>query len=390
MGFLVPAGSIENLKYYKYQSEDRSIVTKYFLKPFWTAFVELFPKWMAPNLITLSGLGFILINLMVTLYYDPQLNQGLPRWVYFTNAIGLFLYQTFDGCDGIHARRTGQSSPLGELFDHSIDAINTTLSSIIFCSTLDTGYSYKMIYSQIVVLTNFYLSTWEEYHTHTLFLAELSGPVEGILAICFAFVLTAIFGPQVIWHSTIANFTINGTMINLETSDLLLIVFSFGVVLICYSTSRNVFNYYNNDEILLNPSSGIRDALKGLIPYVAYVLSVVLLVTIEKRFISFPFVISIGSSVAFVVGRIIVNHLTKQPYPMYNVSMFIPISQLIIYLFTKKIITQYDAEITITALTWLGCGLSLGIHALFINEIIYEFTNYLDVYALSIKHPKFI
>ena len=28
-------------------------------------------------------------------------------------AFGLFMYQTFDGCDGCHARRTGQSGPLG-------------------------------------------------------------------------------------------------------------------------------------------------------------------------------------------------------------------------------------------------------------------------------------
>lgn len=50
------------------------------------------------------------------------------------------MYQTFDGCDGCHARRTGQSGPLGELFDHSIDAINTTLGSIVFASVMKMGY----------------------------------------------------------------------------------------------------------------------------------------------------------------------------------------------------------------------------------------------------------
>lgn len=34
-------------------------------------------------------------------------------------ALGLFLYTSFDAVDGKQARRTGSSSPLGELFDHS-------------------------------------------------------------------------------------------------------------------------------------------------------------------------------------------------------------------------------------------------------------------------------
>ena len=52
----------------------------------------------------------------------------MPRWIYGTFAIGLFLYQSFDAIDGKQARRTGTSGPLGELFDHCCDALNTTVS----------------------------------------------------------------------------------------------------------------------------------------------------------------------------------------------------------------------------------------------------------------------
>jgi len=390
MGYFVPGRSIENLKHYKYQSEDRSIVSKIFLKPFWNTFVEIFPKWMAPNLVTLSGLGFIVINLIITLYYDPYLNKSMPHWVYLSNAIGLFLYQTFDGCDGVHARRTGQSSPLGELFDHSIDAINTTLSAYIFCSALGTGYGYKMIYSQFAVLTNFYLSTWEEYHTHVLFLSEMSGPVEGILAICFAYLATAIFGPDLIWHTTLATFKINDQQYVFETADSLLVVFTLGLIMNCYSASRNVIDHYRKEKSNLNMNFAVNQAMRGLSPYVLYVITVALIVLVEKRFIDFSFILSIGSTVAFVVGRIIVNHLTRQEYPMYNISMFIPLSQLIAYFITINFTSGYRTDSIISALSWLGCGLSLGIHALFLNEIIYEFTTYLDVYALTIKHSKFV
>ncbi len=90
---------------------------------------------------------------------------------------------------------------------------------------------------------------------------------------------------------------------------------------------------------------------------------------------------------AFVVGRMIVGHLTKQKFPLVNFPMFIPISQLIMYIIFVCYFKS-DRETMVLALLWGGFGVSLGIHAMFINEIIYEFTTYLDVYALSIKHPK--
>ncbi len=44
--------------------------------------------------------------------------------------ICLFAYQSLDSIDGKQARRTGMAGPLGELFDHGCDAINTTVSSV--------------------------------------------------------------------------------------------------------------------------------------------------------------------------------------------------------------------------------------------------------------------
>lgn len=48
-----------------------------------------------------------------------------PRWACFLCALGLFVYQSLDAIDGKQARRTGTSTPLGELFDHGCDSIST-------------------------------------------------------------------------------------------------------------------------------------------------------------------------------------------------------------------------------------------------------------------------
>lgn len=392
MGYFVPEKSLENLKLYKYQSEDRSIISNLILKPFWRKFATIFPLWMAPNLVTLSGLFFIIANVFTTLYYDPGLNTETPRWTYFSYALGIFLYQTFDACDGMHARRTGQSGPLGELFDHCIDSINTTLSLIPFASTTGMGYSNMFIVTQFSVLCNFYLSTWEEFHTHKLFLSEFSGPVEGLLILCAGFTLTGIFGPQLVWHLNIFDFTYNGKIYHVESVNLM---YTFSIIALLFNivTARKNVSEYYKDKIRKEMSDDseateqTNQAVIGLAPFFLYFTTVFTLVLLEPLFITLPFILSIGSTMAFVVGRIIVGHLTKQKFPMINVPMCIPTIQFALYYISTKFLT-YPTEDTVYSLVWLGFGLTVGIHFMFVNEIIYDFTTYLDVYALSIKHPK--
>ena len=44
--------------------------------------------------------------------------ERAPRWVYLLNGMAGLVYLHLDCIDGKQARRTGSSSPLGQLFDH--------------------------------------------------------------------------------------------------------------------------------------------------------------------------------------------------------------------------------------------------------------------------------
>lgn len=46
--------------------------------------------------------------------------------------------------DGIR-RRTHQSGPLGELFDHGVDALNTSLECLIFAASQNLGMGWKTV-----------------------------------------------------------------------------------------------------------------------------------------------------------------------------------------------------------------------------------------------------
>lgn len=50
-----------------------------------------------------------------------------PRWVYLFAAFSVVFYTWLDCFDGKQARRTGTSSPLGQLFDHGCDALSVNL-----------------------------------------------------------------------------------------------------------------------------------------------------------------------------------------------------------------------------------------------------------------------
>ncbi|KAH3686356.1 hypothetical protein WICPIJ_002718 [Wickerhamomyces pijperi] len=385
MGFFLPYSHLEHLKSYKYQSEDRSLVTKYVLKPFWIQFAQIFPIWMAPNVVTLSGLFFVIVNLLTVFYYDPLLESDLPSWAYYSFALGLFLYQTFDACDGLHARRTGQSGPLGELFDHCCDALNTTLSGLVFASVIGTGYGWGLIIVQFATLANFYLSTWEEYHTHTLFLSEVSGPVEGILGLVFAFIATGWFGPD-FWKAELFVLDLGFIGVGQIDVDVTLFVFTLcavGLYFNIHSAARNVANYYKD-------SAKSNEAYTGILPFFIYYASVFGWLAYNPEIIytcPLPFILTIGLTMAFSVGRIIIGHLTKQEFPWSNPSSYIPLVQFVVYnLLTLGL--GYDGVSITKDLIWTGFGLSLGFYMLFILEIIFEITQYLDIYTLSIKHPK--
>lgn len=64
-----------------------------------------------------------------------------------------------------------------------------------WASSTYLGQSWWTVASLVASLGNFYLSTWEEYHTGVLYLGYFSGPVEGVLMLCGVHLISGVFGP---------------------------------------------------------------------------------------------------------------------------------------------------------------------------------------------------
>uniref|UniRef100_A0A914YTR3 Ethanolaminephosphotransferase n=1 Tax=Panagrolaimus superbus TaxID=310955 RepID=A0A914YTR3_9BILA len=169
---------------YKYSCIDNSPIAVYISHPFWNWFVQFYPIWLAPNLITLMGASLVMGCYFYVSIIDPDLNRNnygssdsvaIPNWVWLLCSICTFWAHLLDGTDGKQARRTGASGPTGELFDHGLDSWSTVPFTITIFSIFGRGeYSIdpiRLLGVLITVQLVFIVTHWEKYNTGILFLS---------------------------------------------------------------------------------------------------------------------------------------------------------------------------------------------------------------------------
>lgn len=125
------------------------------------------PPYVAPNLLTFSGFMLTVFNYLLIGYYDYYFRVAngtegyvIPRWVFVVAGINVFVAYTLDGIDGKQARRTGTSSPLGELFDHGLDSYSS-IFIMIYLFSLFGSHDLPPLRMHIItycVYLNFYVS----------------------------------------------------------------------------------------------------------------------------------------------------------------------------------------------------------------------------------------
>jgi ethanolaminephosphotransferase len=108
--------------------------------------------------------------------------------------IAAFMYIHLDALDGKQARRTGTSSPLGQLFDHGCDCINLIFMILMFWSVFGYANGLMLPFYASLCYAVFITTTWEEFHTGLLELDFFNGPVEGTTILSVCSLLTGIFG----------------------------------------------------------------------------------------------------------------------------------------------------------------------------------------------------
>ncbi|KAI9323636.1 CDP-alcohol phosphatidyltransferase-domain-containing protein [Dichotomocladium elegans] len=386
---------LANLRLYKYSAVDKSFTTKFVLRHYWNWAIELFPLWIAPNMITLIGLLFMAINVGLTVIFAPDLEpEGGPRWIYYCYAIGLWLYSTFDNVDGKQARRTGTSSPLGELFDHGCDALNTSFAALLQAAALGLGHSVGSVLLYGIAMFGFYLSTAEEYHTGTLYLGYVNAPTEGVILACIVFCISGHYGPSV-WATPLDKIlpaqwiltpSIGATTASYAVLWGIGFLFVFTHVPVCfyamYKACAKKKQPFISTMIIQN-----MPIITYTAAFLSWVLSPYSFILSHHHFILYT--ITTGIVFGRMATKIILAHLTKAPFPRFTVLLFPLIGGAVISnlprLTTIPPIFTPESEFLYLCAYFL---FALVAYLRWAVVVINSFCSYLGIRCLTIPHPQ--
>jgi len=107
-----------------------------------------------------------------------------------------------DNMDGKQARKTGNSSPLGMLYDHGLDAASGWLIGLNLAAIVGLGNTATTFFTCLwVPLVGFYFTMWEEYHLDFLNFGAINPVDEGMSFINSLIIFTGFVGSK--WWSEI-------------------------------------------------------------------------------------------------------------------------------------------------------------------------------------------
>jgi ethanolaminephosphotransferase len=368
---LTPEGE-ENLKKYKYSGGDASLLYKYIHSPFaqW-AVDNIIPEWMAPNVITLLGFTCSLIpHTLLACMFPDNFAGDVPRWLSILTGVMHLVYMHLDNMDGKQARKTGNSSPLGLLFDHGCDAMTTFITGMSLYTCCQFSNGWQSMLSYLIVFTPFFLATWEEYYLDGLYLPAFNGPNEGSMGVISLFVLGGVMGSS-FWLQPVAGIPLNSFVVALFS------LMSF------VTACSNLYNVYK-----ASPEKFASRAFTLIsLYYIVATMGITFFLSPSNVYAQAPrlFLYFIGFSFAKLVGHIQVAHVAHMPFNQFRINLWIPFTIWNINTFLG-FITKGGCLNELTLLYVLTAWAVIA-YAGFTVNIINEFTTVLGIRCFKVK-PK--
>lgn len=143
------------------------------MEPLWLFLAGLVPRWVSPNLVSVVGGLCSTMSSCLALIAVASRSTSLCVW----SGAFLLAYMNADAVDGKHARATGQTSPLGAIVDHGIDAFTAFHVGVALCYTVDPSLQASGIAPALCAFHSiWYVSQWAELEVGSL---DSTGATEG-------------------------------------------------------------------------------------------------------------------------------------------------------------------------------------------------------------------
>ena len=259
---------------------------------------------------------------------------------------------------------------------------------------MNLGQSWNTVLTLFGTVFTFYIQTWDEYHTHTLTLGVVSGPVEGVLTLVVVYFVTWLKGGASYWQQPMLPTLgipkykfIPETLYQQAWNEWYIF---YGGIMLVFNTITSALNVMKaRKERGQDPYR----ALRGLAPIVVTWTLIPAYLALNPRILHnhlIPFVLFAGLVNAYSVGQMIVRHLVKDKFPYKNV-LILPLACAVGDSLGPKLglwPSALGGDVYQVAFVFLMLGLSLGIYGSFVHDVITTICDYLDIWCLTIKHPK--
>lgn len=329
-----------------------------FYKIWWTPVASFIPKWLAPNLITFIGFICTMTNIPLMWYFNPTFDSTLPRWVFLYAGFSVFFYITMDAIDGMQARATKSSSPLGQLFDHGCDCAITTVYSLMMINGLGIGPNWKAVAMVAAAQFAFFLSQWEEKYTGTCrtCVGGLFGVTETQLMLMSQMFTSAIY-PSIGNSLIYENWTFSECYFSLYLSFMILVSISciLGIV-------------------IRTPTAFIELLSVAGLNVAVFFWSTFFDMRPEEYFVA---LLALALCNSYSTIRVILSSITHTQFPLYH-SVAIPYWLLLIWRF----ISGYTVLSRFVFVFYLGGLLDHIVKALV--KVVNEISSYLGIYVFDI------
>ncbi|PRP88353.1 CDP-alcohol phosphatidyltransferase [Planoprotostelium fungivorum] len=318
--YLSPAGAAHLVNGYAYSGVDNSILANLIVRHWWNWLIDnVVPVWIAPNMLTLMGLICVICCTLLINVVDIETGQN-PGWVFFTQGILVFAYQTFDNLDGKQARKTGSSSALGEAFDHGADSLAIHMWSIFLGNALQLNGSDTLLLFNLL-LSVFFLAHWENYFVKQFVLRELSNPTETQLLTVLCLWVTAYTGTDM-WK---------------QEADLPIIgLITYGRIVLLSIMIGTVSTFLDHmstvKENCESKGQPFQTSLLFLTPVcVCLFLFHIWSMMIESIFVEhfIPFIMTGGFIFSYICVRAIVQCVAREPFTVLCRPLYIPLAACI-------------------------------------------------------------
>ena len=370
---------LSTLKQYKYRSGLSGFLDRVIMTPFWELCVTAVPSWVAPNLLTVISLFSASLAYLLLALYTPGLQGQPPSWSFFVAALLMFCYQTLDAIDGKQARRTGSSSPLGQLFDHGCDAVCAVFHGLFLAATINAGPTLLALLALYFAIVPFFISNWEESATGFMRFGVL-GVTEAQFTSMGVLVATGILSPQLWeWH-VLGWFTMK---------HLFVLIGMGGVVFQTATSAIAVIQHLTTDPKATDFDR--RQAVISITQFSVYLLlASVFILAPSSPYSAHPTLCLwlVGLLFAYQASRLIICHVTLDAYPVCFAVLY-PLPLLVGWVGWLWLSGSGGGVVMGLEWVWVYVVYVLVLYVHFIYVSINQITHFLGIHCFTIK-PRII